>query len=125
MPKCVFCDIVSGKEPSYRVWEDADFVAFLDSNPVRPGHTLLIPKKHVEYVFDLPEPLYSKLFKTAKLVAQQVQKTTKAKRVGLTIEGFKVPHACLHLIPINKENELLVNRSNALDVSFGPTIIKR
>ncbi len=123
--KCVFCLIANGESASQTVWEDEDFVAFLDINPIRQGHTLLIPKKHFEYVFDLPEPLYSKLFQTAKRVAETVKRASNAKRVGISIEGFSVPHVCLHLVPINKEHELIPNRSNVLDLNLSGAIIKR
>ena len=125
MPNCIFCGIVSGAVASLVVWEDADFVAFLDSNPLKPGHTLLVPKKHFEYVFDLPEPLYTKLFQTAKLVAALVKKNSGAKRVGVSIEGLSVPHVGIHLVPINKEHELIPNRSNLLDGQNSETILKK
>lgn len=123
--KCVFCGIVSGRMASHIVWEDSEFLAILDFNPLKPGHTLLIPKKHVEYVFDLPEPLYSKLFQTVKQVAAIVKKNSNAKRIGISIEGFLVPHICIHLVPINKENELLPKRSHAIDEQGGTTIFRR
>lgn len=64
--ECVFCNIVSGKLAAPKIWEDKDFYAFLDHKPINPGHTLLIPKKHAEYIFELEEPLYTRIFKSAK-----------------------------------------------------------
>jgi histidine triad (HIT) family protein len=106
MDDCIFCKISEGKIPSFKVYEDERFLAFLDINPVNPGHTLLIPKKHVDNLFDIEEPLYSELFKTAKKLSKPLTKAMGAKRVGVIVEGFLVHHAHIHLIPINRGNEL-------------------
>ncbi|MDD5172353.1 MAG: HIT family protein [Candidatus ainarchaeum sp.] len=106
MDDCIFCKIGAGKIPSAKVYEDDKFLAFLDINPVNPGHTLLIPKKHVDNLFDIEEPLYSDLFKTAKKLSKSLTKAMGAKRVGVIVEGFLVHHAHVHLIPINHGNEL-------------------
>jgi len=103
---CIFCMIKDGKIPSEKVWENADFIAFLDINPVNPGHTLIIPKKHDDYVFELDDAEYAALFKAAKTVAGPLKKATGAKKIGMLVEGFLVPHAHLHLIPINKGSEM-------------------
>jgi len=103
---CIFCMIKDGKIPSEKVWEDERFIAFLDINPVNPGHTLIIPKKHEDYIFELDDAEYAALFKAAKTVAGPLKKATGAKRIGMLIEGFLVPHAHLHLIPINKGSEM-------------------
>ncbi len=102
----IFCKIVAGEIPSYKVYEDDDFFAFLDINPINLGHTLLIPKEHYEYVFDMPEKLYSDIWIKAKKLAPAIQRATTLKRVGIAVEGFSVPHVHIHLVPINKVAEL-------------------
>jgi histidine triad (HIT) family protein len=106
METCVFCDIIKGLEPAHRVWESEDFLAFLTRRPCNPGHTLLIPKTHVDYVFDLVEPLYSNIFRAAKQLSAPIKQATDAKRVGIAIEGFSVPHVHLHLVPLYGVSEL-------------------
>ena len=104
--KCLFCDIINNEVPVFNVWEDDDFLAFLDINPINSGHTLLIPKVHIEDVFNMSDNYFRKLFLTAKKIAPILQKATRAKRVGMAVEGFGVPHAHLHLVPVNNGNEL-------------------
>lgn len=104
--RCLFCDIIDGKTEAFRIWEDGDFLLLLDIKPINPGHVILITKKHADSIFNLQEPLYTKTFRTAKRIAQKLQRVTKAKRIGLAIEGFGVPHIHLHLVPVNKGNEL-------------------
>lgn len=106
MDNCLFCKIASGAASAYTVWENEDFLAFLDINPVNPGHTLLIPREHVDYLFDLEEPLYSALFQVARQLAAPLQIAMQAKRIGVVVEGFGVAHLHVHLIPINSGNEL-------------------
>jgi len=102
----IFCKIVAGEIPSYKVYEDNDFFAFLDINPVNPGHTLLIPKEHYKYLFDMPNELYSALWLKAKDLAPAIQRATGAKRIGVVVEGFAVLHVHIHLAPINSPREL-------------------
>jgi len=106
MENCVFCKIVKGELPCYKIWENERFLAFLDINPVSPGHTVLIPKKHINYIFDLEEPLYSEMFKIVKELSKALKQAVGSKKVGLAIEGIFIPHAHIHLIPVNKENDL-------------------
>jgi histidine triad (HIT) family protein len=103
---CIFCKIIKGEIPSYKIYEDEDFFAFLDINPMHPGHTLLLPKEHQGYVFDIDDLLYSKLFKTAKKLSVKLKKVTQAKKIGLAIEGISVDHVHLHLVPVNNGNDL-------------------
>jgi histidine triad (HIT) family protein len=103
---CIFCQIIKGVEPAHRVWESEDFLAFLTIRPCNPGHTLLIPKTHVDYVFDLEEPLYSNIFRAAKQLSEPIERATDAKRIGVAIEGLSVPHAHLHLVPLHDVAEL-------------------
>jgi len=106
MNNCIFCKIVKGEVPSIKVWEDAEHIAILDRTPITKGHTLLIPKKHSEYLFDLNDKEYSKLMLSAKKLAKLLKEKLKPKRIGLALEGFGVPHIHLHLVPINHGNEL-------------------
>ena len=106
MENCIFCQIVQGAAPSHRVWESEDFLAFLTRSPCNPGHTLLIPKTHVDYVFDLEDPLYANIFRAAKQLSAPIQRATDAKRVGVAIEGLSVPHVHLHLVPLYNISDL-------------------
>ncbi|OHA23953.1 MAG: hypothetical protein A3B11_01930 [Candidatus Taylorbacteria bacterium RIFCSPLOWO2_01_FULL_44_26] len=103
---CLFCKIIAGKIQANKVWENDQFLVFPTISPINPGHLLLIPKEHYEYVYDIPEFLYSKLFLCAKNVAVILKKATGAKRIGMAIEGFGVDHVHIHLIPINHVNEI-------------------
>lgn len=111
MKDCLFCKIIKGEVPSYKIWEDENFFAFLDINPINPGHTILVPKKHLDYIFDLEEILYSEIFKTAKKLSGPLKKATKAEKIGLAIEGFAIRHIHIHLVPVNKVNDLDPNRA--------------
>jgi histidine triad (HIT) family protein len=97
----VFSKIIKGELPGHKVYEDDNYCAFLDINPVKPGHTLVVPKKEVDDVFDLSEDDYLGLMKVVKLIEPAVKKASGAKRVGLSVVGLEVPHAHIHLIPIN------------------------
>src|SRR3989344_2797474 len=98
---CVFCKVVSGELSHHKVWESADFVAFLDINPVTPGHLLVVPKTHIDSVFDLPNDLYVTLFETGKKLAGPLKQATGCLKVGLSVVGLDVPHTHLHVMPIN------------------------
>jgi histidine triad (HIT) family protein len=106
MENCIFCKIVKKEIPSYQVWEDGKFFAFLDLNPVNDGHVLIIPKEHQEYVFGLEEPLYTEIFQAAKKMSVPLQEASSAKRIGLVVEGFGVDHLHLHLVPINEAGQM-------------------
>lgn len=97
---------MAGDVPAHPVWEDDDHLAFLDINPINPGHTLLVPKQHVGYVFDMDDVAYSNLFERAKMLAKNMREALGTKRIGIMIEGFKVPHVHVHLVPINDHTEL-------------------
>ncbi|MBU0959689.1 MAG: HIT family protein [Nanoarchaeota archaeon] len=111
MKNCIFCKIVKGEIPAVKIWEDEKYYVFLDENPINPGHTLVVPKKHTDYVFDLTDDEYSELMLTAKKISKKIKYKMKPKKVGMVIEGFGVPHIHVHLIPINHGNEL--NPENA------------
>jgi len=103
---CVFCEIVAGRIPSYKVWEDRDFIAFLDIKPIRPGHILLVPKEHHDSVFDMPADLYDRTFRAARSLAGPLGKHFDTQRVGIVVEGFGVAHAHVHLVPISEAGQL-------------------
>jgi len=108
--ECLFCKIINGEIPSVKIWEDERSFAFLDINPVNHGHTLIIPKKHYEDVFAMDDENYSALFKAAKMLSAPIQKAICSKRVGIVVEGFLIPHAHVHLIPINTGKEIRFNK---------------
>ncbi len=97
----IFTRIINGDIPSYKLAEDDRFYAFLDINPVAVGHTLVIPKEEIDYIFDLPDELLGDLMIFAKKVAGAIEKVVDCKRIGVTVVGLEVPHAHVHLIPID------------------------
>lgn len=102
----IFSKIVSGEIPCYKVAENDDFLAFLDIFPLRKGHVLVIPKKDVDYLFDLDNETYLGLMQFAKIVATGLKKVIPCNRVGVAVIGLEVLHAHVHLIPINTENDM-------------------
>lgn len=102
----IFSRIAAGEIPSYKVAEDDRHFAFLDINPVAKGHTLVIPRREVDYLFDLTGQEYADLMMFAKRVAAKLQKTIPCKRIGVAVMGLEVPHAHIHLIPINSEADM-------------------
>lgn len=102
----IFSRIVAGEIPSYKVAEDEKNYAFLDINPVAPGHVLVIPKKEVDYIFDLEDEDYHSLQSFAKNVAVAMKKAVPCQRIGVAVMGLEVPHTHIHLIPINEESDM-------------------
>lgn len=102
----IFSRIIAGEIPCYKVAEDERFIAFLDVNPVTPGHTLVVPKHEVSYLFDLDDEEYSGLQLFAKRVAKGLEKAMPCKRIGVTVIGLEVPHAHIHLLPITTEADM-------------------
>jgi histidine triad (HIT) family protein len=102
----LFCKIASGEIPAYKVYEDEDYIAFLDINPINLGHTLIVPKEHVDYIFDLDQKTYMGLFEVARKLAIPLKQATEAARIGIAVEGFAIPHAHVHLVPLYKGNQL-------------------
>jgi len=102
----IFSRIIKGEIPSYKVAEDEDHYAFLDINPLAKGHTLVVPKREVDYIFDLTDSELSGLTLFSKKVAAAIEKAIPCKRIGLTVIGLEVPHAHIHLVPINKESDI-------------------
>jgi len=103
----IFTKIINGEIPAYKVAENDDFIAFLDISPVVRGHTLVVPKKEVDYLFDLDDETYLGLQSFAKKVAAGIQKAIPCRRVGVLVLGLEVPHAHIHLIPLRSESDLL------------------
>lgn len=97
----IFTKIIKGDIPSYKVAENDDYLAFLDIQPLVKGHVLVVPKKEVDYIFDLDDTTLSGLMSFAKTVAKKMEKVLECKRIGVTVIGLEVPHAHVHLIPIN------------------------
>ncbi|QKZ12379.1 HIT family protein [Spirosoma sp. KUDC1026] len=97
----IFSRIVAGEIPAHKIAETDDFLAFLDITPTTTGHTLVIPKKEVDYLFDLNDDLYLGLMSFAKTVAAAVRQAIPCKRIGVSVIGLEVPHAHVHLIPLN------------------------
>src|SRR3989338_8367012 len=104
--ECIFCKIAKGEIPAVKIWEDEKHLAILDINPINSGHTLLIPKKHTDYLFDLSDDEYSELMLKAKHLAKLLKNKLEPKRIGVIIEGFLIPHIHVHLVPINKGADL-------------------
>ena len=102
----IFSKIVAGTIPSYKVAETDDFLAFLDIQPLKKGHVLVIPKKEIDYIFDLPDDLYIGLHIFARKVADALQRTVTCKRIATAVVGLEVPHAHLHLVPIDVISDL-------------------
>jgi histidine triad (HIT) family protein len=106
----IFSKIISGEIPAYKVAETIEFLAFLDINPLAEGHVLVIPKKEVDYIFDLDDETYMGLQMFAKIVATGIKSAIPCKKVGVAVIGLEVPHAHIHLIPMNKVDDLNFSR---------------
>ena len=105
--KCIFCLIAKGEIPCAKVYEDDSVLAFLDLSPVHPGHTLVIPKREVDYIFDLEDDELAGMQVFAKKVALAIGKAFPCKKVGMAVLGLEVPHAHIHLIPMQSEKDML------------------
>ena len=106
----IFSKIVAGEIPAYKVAETKEFLAFLDISPLAEGHVLVIPKKEVDYLFDLDDETYAGLQIFAKIVATGLRKAIPCKRIGVAVIGLEVPHAHIHLIPMNNVSDLNFER---------------
>lgn len=102
----IFSKIIKGEIPSYKVAEDDKFYAFLDINPLAEGHTLVVPKNEVDYLFDLEPELLGEMMKFAQKVAKAQKKAIECQRIGVAVLGFDVPHAHIHLVPLQSEAQL-------------------
>lgn len=122
---CIFCEILAGRAPARIVFEDRDHVAFFPLEHINPGHLVLIPRQHTDYLFDLPAAEYQRLWATAARIAQPLRQAMAAKRIGVAVEGFSVPHVHVHLIPINAFDELNPARAKALDAAEADRLHRR
>jgi len=102
----IFTRIINGEIPCYKIAEDDRFFAFLDINPVSKGHCLVIPKQETDYLFDLDPELLGSLMQFAQKIAKALKQATDCKRIGITVMGLEVPHAHIHLIPMNSEADI-------------------
>ncbi|MDO3426731.1 HIT family protein [Chryseobacterium sp. APV1] len=102
----IFTKIINGEIPSYKIAEDENFIAFLDAMPLVKGHTLVVPKKEVDLIFDLDSEEYKNLWGFSQEVAQKIKKAIPCVRVGVAVVGLEVPHAHIHLIPLNTVEDM-------------------
>lgn len=112
----IFTKIINGEIPCYKVAENEEFIAFLDINPNAAGHTLVVPKKEVDKLFDLDDDLYIKLFEYSKKIAIAIEKAIACERVGLSVIGLEVPHVHVHLIPLNSMADATFGKKEKLTV---------
>lgn len=110
----IFTRIINGEIPCYKIAEDDRHIAFLDVNPVQPGHVLVVPKHEVSYIFDLDDDEYQSLTLFAKRVAEALKKAVPCKRVGVAVIGLEVPHAHIHLIPLTNEGDMDFGKKKTL-----------
>ena len=106
----IFTKIINGEIPSYKIAENDNYFAFLDINPLKKGHTLVVPKKEVDYLFDLEDETLAEMMKFSKKIAKGIDKAIDCKRVGVVVLGMEVPHAHIHLIPLDKESDASFNQ---------------
>ncbi|MCX6181914.1 MAG: HIT family protein [Bacteroidetes bacterium] len=102
----IFTRIIKGEIPCYKIAETQNFIAFLDVNPLKKGHTLVIPKMEVDYIFDLEDQLLADLHVFSKKVAKAIEKTIPCLRIGIAVIGLEVPHAHIHLVPLEDMGDL-------------------
>ena len=110
----IFTKIIKGEIPCYKIAEDASFLAFLDVNPNAKGHTLCVPKQEIDKIFDLEDDLYIGLMKFCKKIAVALEKTVPCQRIGMAVIGLEVPHAHVHLIPLNEMGEMTLKNKVTL-----------
>ncbi len=102
----IFSKIASGEIPSYKIAEDENYFAFLDINPLGKGHTLVIPKKETDYIFDIEDDVLAGIMVFSKRIAKAIEKVIPCNRIGVAVLGLEVPHAHIHLVPINSEADI-------------------
>ena len=125
METSIFTKIVKGEIPAYKIAEDDRYLAFLDVFPTTKGHTLVIPKQQIDYLFDLEDDLYLGLMEFAKKVALAVEKAVPCKRIGVAVVGLEVPHAHVHLIPLNSMQDMdFANKQKFTKEEFEETVEK-
>jgi histidine triad (HIT) family protein len=110
----IFTKIIKGEIPCYKIAEDDNFLAFLDVNPNAKGHTLCVPKQEIDKIFDLEDDLYVGLMQFSKKIAVGLEKTIPCQRIGMAVIGLEVPHAHVHLIPLNEMDEMRFQKKASL-----------
>ena len=120
----IFTKIINGEIPCYKIAEDDNFFAFLDINPNAKGHTLCVPKKEIDRFFDLDDDLYLGLMQFSKKIAIALEKTVPCNRIGMTVIGLEVPHAHVHLIPLNEMGEMTFRHKVSLTKEEFETLAK-
>lgn len=110
----LFTRIIKGEIPAHKILEDEEYLAFLDIRPVNPGHTLVIPKQEIDYIFDIEDGLLEGLVIFAKKIARAIKSAVPCQKVGVMVAGIEVPHAHIHLIPINSVGDLNFTRAKAM-----------
>ncbi len=121
----IFTKIVNGEIPCYKIAEDENFLAFLDVNPNAIGHTLCIPKQEINKIFDLDDALYLGLMKFSKKIAIALEKAVPCKRIGMSVIGLEVPHAHVHLIPLNEMDEMRFQNKVSLTKEEFEALVKK
>lgn len=121
----IFTKIISGEIPSYKIAENDDFFVFLDINPNAKGHTLVVPKKEVNKLFDLEEDLYSNLMSYSRKIAVALEKAVPCKRIGMAVIGLEVPHVHVHLIPLQAMEDIQFNKKVKLQPEEFEAIAKK
>ena len=114
---CVFCGILAGRLPARLVYDDEHHIAFLPLEHINPGHVVLIPRRHTDYLFDLDASAYQRLWDVVAKLAPPLREAFAAKRVGVAVEGFTVPHVHVHLVPLHAADELTPARARAVDAA--------
>jgi len=107
----IFSRIIAGEIPCYKIAENDEFFAFLDINPLVDGHTLVIPKTEIDYIFDIDDEVLGRMMQFAKMVARGLKKAIPCKRIGVTVIGLEVPHAHIHLVPLQKESDMYFGKT--------------
>ena len=120
----IFTKIIAGEIPAYKIAENDKFLAFLDVNPNAKGHTLCIPKQEINKIFDMNEDLYLELMQFSRKIAIALEKAIVCKRVGMAVIGLEVPHAHVHLIPLNEMDEMRFSNKVKLDKEEFESIVK-
>ena len=120
----IFTKIIKGEIPCYKIAEDDNFLAFLDVNPNAKGHTLCIPKLEIDKIFDIEDDLYGSLMQFSKKIAVALEKTVPCKRIGMAVIGLEVPHAHVHLIPLNEMDEMRFQNKISLSKEEFETLAK-
>ncbi|HQZ25981.1 MAG TPA: HIT family protein [Flavobacterium sp.] len=121
----IFTKIIKGEIPCYKIAEDENFLAFLDVNPNAKGHTLCVPKQEIDKIFDIQDDLYLGLMQFSKKIAGALEKSVPCQRIGMAVIGLEVPHAHVHLIPLNEMDEMRFQKKVAMTKEEFETLAKK